>query len=186
MVPAVLPVLPDVPPPSNPPRIPAIAEPAEVEVAEVAVVGVVVFVFVVAEVLVAEVAAVEVLVEDLVELVFLLVVFFVAFFVVFFVAFFVVFLTGVLINSEREHSLSSFAILPVVQASTKAVNRITFFIPLLFYIYLYSYGILHFLLSIYAWNYPWKKTISFRRRIHFRLQSSQKKMKFQKDFPIFS
>ena len=57
---------------------------------------------------------------------------------------------------------------------------------LVIYIYQYSYGILHFLLSIYAWNYLWKKTISFRRRIHFRLQSSQKKMKFQKDFPIFS
>lgn len=184
MVPAVLPVLPDVPPPSNPPRIPAIAEPAEVEVAEVAVVGVVVVVFVVAEVLVAEVAAVEALVEDLVELVFLLVVFFVVFFVAFFVVFFVVFLTGVLINSEREHSLSSFAILPVVQASTKAVNRITFSYLYYLYIPIFLWNS-SFLLSIYAWNYPWKKTISFRRRIHFRLQSSQKN-EISEGFPIFS
>ena len=64
MVPAVLPVLPDVPPPSNPPRIPAIAEPAEVEVAEVAVLGDDVKKKNNTEKLITEVAAVEALVED--------------------------------------------------------------------------------------------------------------------------
>jgi len=114
-------------PPNKPPRIPAIADPL-LEAAVDAVEGVV-------DVSVLEVSEVDVVAFAVV--VFLVVVFFV---VVFLVDFFVVFFTGQLVVSERDTSFHSLAILPDVQASTRAAIKNTFFIPFIYYI---SISLLH-------------------------------------------
>lgn len=103
-------------PPSKPPKMPATVDAAPVLLVDVAVLAV--DGVVVAVVVVVVVAAVD----------FVVVVFFEVFFV-----FFVVFFTGQFVVCESDASLSSFARLPAVQASTRAAVRNTFFIVFLYF-----------------------------------------------------